>query len=59
MPTLLFARPPLDATEEPTVRTLATSRHAPADWLARTRIIVGSWAGLRTTASAASASNGA
>ena len=30
MPKLLFARRPRDATEERTVRRLATSRHAPA-----------------------------
>jgi transposase len=53
MPKLLFARPPLDATEERTVRKLATSRHAPADWIDRARMILCSWAGLRTTAIAA------
>ena len=53
MPKLLFARPPLDAAEERTVRTLARSRHAPADWIQRARMILRSWEGLRTTAIAA------
>jgi hypothetical protein len=37
MPTLLFARPPLDATEERQVRRLAGSRHAPGDWIRRAK----------------------
>jgi hypothetical protein len=53
MSKLLFARPPLDTTEELTVRTLARSRHASADWILRARMIQRSWAGLRTTAIAA------
>jgi transposase len=53
MPKLLIARPPLDAAEERTVRRLATSRHAPADWILRARMIAQSWAGWRTTAIAA------
>jgi transposase len=50
MPKLLHARPPLDAAEERQVRKLASSRHAPGDWIARAHMIVRSWEGLRTTA---------
>jgi len=53
MPKLLKARPPKDGVEECTVRRLATSRHAPADWIARARMITGSWDGARTTQIAA------
>jgi transposase len=53
MPKLLTARPPLDAAEERTLRKLASSRHAPADWLQRARMIVCSWDGLRTSVIAA------
>ena len=53
MPKLLFARPPIDATEERQVRQLAGSRHAPGDWILRARMIVRSWAGERTTRIAA------
>jgi transposase len=53
MPKLLFARPPEDDTEARQVRTLARSRHAPADWIRRARMIARSWEGLRTTAIAA------
>ena len=53
MPKLLYARPAQDATEERQVRKLASSRHAPADWRQRARMIVRSWEGLRTTAIAA------
>jgi transposase len=49
MPKLLRARPPQDATEARRVCTLAASRHAPGDWIARARMIVRSWAGRRTT----------
>jgi transposase len=48
MPRLLRARAPQDAAEEGTVRHLAASRRAPADWRARARMVVRSWAGLRT-----------
>lgn len=48
MPKLLFARPPQDAREERTLRKLAASRHAPADWIQRAQMIVRSWAGVRT-----------
>lgn len=50
MPKLLFARPPLDPKEEQQIRKLAGSRHAPADWISRAQMIVGSWEGKRTTA---------
>jgi hypothetical protein len=43
----------IDATEERQVRKLATSRHAPADWIGRARMILLSWQGLRTRAIAA------
>jgi transposase len=49
MPKLLYARPPGDPDEERQVRKLANSRHAPADWMVRARMIVLSWSGLRTT----------
>lgn len=50
MPKLLRARPPQDAVEEHQVRKLAGSRHAPGDWILRARMIMRSWAGLRTGA---------
>ena len=53
MPKLLHARPPQDAAEERQVRHLAGSRHAPADWIRRARMIVRSWDGRRTTQIAA------
>jgi transposase len=53
MPKLLFARPPLDAAEERTIRKLAGARHAPADWIRRAQIIALSWDGLRVPAIAA------
>lgn len=53
MPKLLTARPPLDASEEQTLRKLASSRHAPADWIRRASMIARSWDGLRTSAIAA------
>ena len=49
MPVLLFARPPLDAAEERTIRKLAGARHAPGDWIRRARMIAHSWDGLGTT----------
>jgi DNA-directed RNA polymerase specialized sigma24 family protein len=49
MPKLLHARAPQDAAEEHKVRKLANSRHAPADWIMRARMIACSWDGLRTT----------
>ena len=53
MPKLLFARLPLDAVEERTIRKLAGARHAPADWIRRAQIIALSWDGLRVPAIAA------
>src|SRR5918911_3124553 len=53
MPKLLRARPPRDTIEEHQVRKLAGSRHAPADWIQRARMIVHSWEGLRAGAIAA------
>jgi len=50
MPKLLFARPPIDAAEERTIRKLAGARHAPADWIRRAQIIALSWDGLRVPA---------
>jgi transposase len=49
VPVLLFARPPLDAAEEHTIRKLAGARHAPGDWIRRARMVAHSWDGLRTT----------
>jgi transposase len=48
MPTHLAARAPLDAREERQVRTLAHSRHAPADWILHAQMIARSWEGQRT-----------
>jgi transposase len=48
MPKLLHARAPQDTLEEQKVRKLANSRHAPADWIMRARMIARSWDGLRT-----------
>src|SRR5947209_2456847 len=53
MPTLLYARSPGDPNEERQIRKLANSRHAPADWILRARMILRSWSGLRTTGIAA------
>jgi transposase len=50
---LLYARPPVDADEEQRIRGLAGSRHAPADWVMRARMIAASWDGQRTSAIAA------
>jgi len=49
VPVLLFARPPVDAAEERTIRKLAGARHAPGDWIRRARMVAHSWDGLRTT----------
>ncbi len=48
MPKLLVARPPEDEREARQIHTLAASRHAPGDWIRRARMVVRSWAGLRT-----------
>lgn len=49
MPKLLHPRAPQDAAEEQKVRKLANSRHAPADWIMRARMIARSCDGLCTT----------
>jgi transposase len=48
MPTLLFAHAARDEKEEHQIRKLASSRHAPADWILRAKMIVGSWEQKRT-----------
>jgi transposase len=53
MPKLVYARPPADEEEQRKVRKLAGSRHAPADWIMRARMIVASWDGERTSTIAA------
>jgi transposase len=53
MPKLLHARPPADADEERKIRKLAGSRHGPADWVMRAKMIAASWDGDRTSAIAA------
>ena len=53
MPKLLRARPPADAEEERKIRKLARSRHAPADWMMRAKMIAASWDGDRTSTIAA------
>jgi len=49
MPTVLYARPPLDEREERQIRKLAHSAHAPADWVWHAQMIVRSWDGWRTS----------
>jgi transposase len=53
MPKLLHARAPANAEEEQKIRTLAGSRHAPADWAMRAKMILLSWGGARTSTIAA------
>jgi DDE superfamily endonuclease len=53
MPKLLAARPPRDPQEEHQVRHVARSQQAPADWVGPAQMIVRSWDGLRSGASAA------
>jgi Winged helix-turn helix len=53
MPKLLYARPAADAEEERKIRRLARSRHAPADWVMRAKMIAASWDGDRTRTIAA------
>jgi transposase len=48
VPKLLRARVPEDPAEASKIRKLAGSRHAPADWIFRARIVSLSWQGLRT-----------
>jgi transposase len=51
---LLSARPPTDPAEERRLRKLAASRHAPASWIQRARIVTASWDGATLTQVAAS-----
>jgi transposase len=53
MPKLLYARPAADAEEERKIHKLARSRHAPADWAMRAKMIAASWDGDRTSVIAA------
>lgn len=53
MPKLLHARPPVNETERRLVCKLATSRHAPADWVWHAKMITRSWDGARTSTIAA------
>ena len=46
---LLYARPPADPAEDRRLRKLARSRHAPASWIQRARIITASWDGATVT----------
>ena len=50
MPKILRARQPFDEKEERQVRRLARSRHGPADWILRARIVTRSWDGQRVDA---------
>jgi hypothetical protein len=45
MPQILRARAAQDEQEERQIRKLATSRHGPADWIMRARLILRSPAG--------------
>src|SRR6266700_5466563 len=51
---LLSARPPADPAEERRLRKLAASRHAPASWIQRARIVTASWDGATVPEVAAS-----
>jgi transposase len=53
MPKILRARAAQDEKEERQLRKLAASRHGPADWILRARMIVYSWGGMRVDAIAA------
>ena len=53
MPKRLVARAALTATEAHQVQKLASSHHAPADWVLHAKMILASWAGQATTAIAA------
>jgi transposase len=50
VPKILRARPPHDDGEERKIRKLAGTRHAPADWTERARIVALSWDGLAVPA---------
>ena len=53
MPKILRARAAQDEKEERQIRKLATSRHGPADWIVRARMILLSWEGFQVDAIAA------
>ena len=53
MPKFLRARAPRDDGEAVKIRRLASARHAPADWIERSRIVALSWDGLGVAAIAA------
>jgi len=53
MPKILRARAAVDEKEERQLRKIATSRHGPADWIVRARMVVYSWDGMRVDAIAA------
>jgi transposase len=46
---LLYARPPATPAEDRRLRKLAASRHAPASWIQRARIVIASWDGATLT----------
>ena len=46
VPVPVLARPAVDDDERVRVRRVAGARHAPADWVLRTRVVVASWDGL-------------
>ena len=46
MPKILRARVAHDEKEARQLRKLATSRHGPADWIVRARMVVHSWDGM-------------
>ena len=50
MPKILRAHQPFDEQEERQIRRLAGSRHGPADWILRARIVSRSWDGQRVGA---------
>jgi transposase len=45
----LYARPPTNPAEDHRLRKLAASRHAPASWIQRARIVTASWDGASVT----------
>ncbi len=53
MPKIVCVRAVHDEKEERQIRKLATSRHGPADWIVRARMVLCSWEGLYVDAIAA------
>src|SRR5215831_5873863 len=53
MPKKVRARAAQNEKEEEQLRKLATSRHGPADWILRARMVIRSWDGLDVKAIAA------